>query len=387
MAGRLVIAGAGLASALIARRVALADPDAEITILEASERPFGEHTWSFHDTDVGPADRQWLAPFIACHWESQSVIFPAYSRTFACGYASLTSQLVLDVLKRQPKLKIVTGSRVSGLEATGATLASGQRIEGDCVVDARGFEPSKALVLGYQKFLGLEVELAAPHGLSAPIIMDATVDQIDGYRFVYLLPFSPTRILIEDTRYSDSRDVDVAAFERDILRHAADHKWTIAQRVRHESGSLPIALAFDSHRFWAERSPEVACVGMRAGLFHPTTGYSLGEAVRVANLVADNWPLSSAALAARVRDHAYRRASQHSFYRLLSRMLFKAAKPAERRKVLSRFLRLPQPLVERFYAGETTALDKVRILSGRPPVPVSKAMGLLSERKFLMESA
>lgn len=387
MAGRLVIAGAGLAAALIARRVGLADPDAEITIVEAGERPFGEHTWSFHDTDVDRADQEWLAPFVACRWDSQSVVFPSYSRSFACGYASLTSQQVLEVLGRQPRLNIVTGSRVTGLTATGVTFGNGQRIEADCIIDARGFEPSQALVLGYQKFVGIEVELAAPHGLAAPVIMDATVDQIDGYRFVYLLPFSPTRILIEDTRYSDTRDVDVASFEQDIVAYAASRNWTVARRERHESGSLPIALAFDVRRFWAERSPDVACVGLRGGLFHPTTGYSLGEAVRVANLVADNWPLSSTELAAKVRAHAYARARQQSFYRLLSRMLFKAAKPDQRRKVLSRFLRLPQPLVERFYAGKSSPLDKVRILSGRPPVPVAKAMALLSERKFLMESA
>jgi lycopene beta-cyclase len=171
--------------------VALADPDAEITIVDAGERPFGEHTWSFHDTDVQRADQEWLAPFVACRWDSQSVVFPNYSRSFACGYASLTSQQVLGVLSRQPRLNIVTGSRVTGLTATGLTFGSGERIEGDCVIDARGFEPSQALVLGYQKFVGIEVELVAPHGLAAPVIMDATVDQIDGYRFVYLLPLLP----------------------------------------------------------------------------------------------------------------------------------------------------------------------------------------------------
>src|SRR5690606_33591352 len=123
--------------------------------------------------------------------------------------------------------------------------------------------------------------------------------------------------------------------------------------------------------------------GMRAALFHPTTGYSLPEAVRVANLVAEAWPVGSAALAAKIRDHALTRHRQQGFYRLLNRMLFLAARPDRRHLVLQRFYRLPQPLIERFYAGRTTPADIARILVGKPPVPVHRALACLSERAHL----
>jgi lycopene beta-cyclase len=38
---------------------------------------------------------------------------------------------------------------------------------------------------------------------------------------------------------------------------------------------------------------------------------------------------------------------------------------------------LPEPLVARFYAGRTSSIDKLRILVGKPPVPVSRALGVL----------
>jgi len=72
-----------------------------------------------------------------------------------------------------------------------------------------------------------------------------------------------------------------------------------------------------------------------------------------------------------------------AFYRLLCRMLFRAAQPSERYKVLERFYKLPQPLIERFYAGVSPMSDKARILVGKPPVPVGKAIGCLSERRQL----
>jgi lycopene beta-cyclase len=122
---------------------------------------------------------------------------------------------------------------------------------------------------------------------------------------------------------------------------------------------------------------------MRAALFHPTTGYSLPEAVRVANLVASNWPIGSAELAEKIRRHALERHRQQGFYRLLNRMLFRAAQPDRRHLVLQRFYRLPKPLIERFYAGRTSMGDIVRILTGKPPVPIHRALLCLREAPLL----
>jgi lycopene beta-cyclase len=58
-------------------------------------------------------------------------------------------------------------------------------------------------------------------------------------------------------------------------------------------------------------------------------------------------------------------------------MLFQAAEPERRYLVMQRFYRLPEPLIRRFYAGSLTAADRVRILSGRPPVPLRRALQCL----------
>jgi lycopene beta-cyclase len=63
---------------------------------------------------------------------------------------------------------------------------------------------------------------------------------------------------------------------------------------------------------------------------------------------------------------------------MLSRMLFGAAEPQRRYRMLERFYRLPEPLIERFYAGRSTPADRLRILAGRPPVPVAAAIASLA---------
>jgi lycopene beta-cyclase len=64
---------------------------------------------------------------------------------------------------------------------------------------------------------------------------------------------------------------------------------------------------------------------------------------------------------------------------MLARMLFLAAKPSERYRVLERFYTLDPALIGRFYAGRSTSWDKFRILSGKPPVPVTRALRAVLE--------
>ena len=214
--------------------------------------------------------------------------------------------------------------------------------------------------------------------LDGPILMDATVEQFDGYRFVYTLPFSASRLLIEDTYYSESRALDRVAVKQRVLDYADDQGWRVGGITAEEDGVLPIVLAGDIAAFWAERSVGVPCSGMRAALFHPTTGYSLPEAVRLADEVASLQQLDSVSLDLVVRRRSVETWNRGGFFRLLNRMLFLAADPHLRYRVLERFYRLPEPLIERFYAGRPSLLDRVRVLTGKPPVPLTRALACLA---------
>jgi lycopene beta-cyclase len=202
--------------------------------------------------------------------------------------------------------------------------------------------------------------------------MDATVDQSDGYRFVYCLPFSPHRMLVEDTYYTLDPALDVAELRRRIDAYVAAHGWS-GEVEREEKGVLPVTMGGEVAALWAG-APAVARLGLRGGFFHPTTGYSLPDAVRTALLLARQREFGSGALHALFRGEAERLWKQRGFYRLLNKMLFRAAAPRERYRVLEHFYRLDPALVGRFYAARSGARDKLRILSGKPPVPVTRAL-------------
>jgi len=379
----VVLVGGGLANGLIALRLRALRPDLKVVVVERGETLGGAHTWSHFASDVSGEIDAWLAPLIVHRWAGYAVRFPGFRRELSTEYRAVTSDRFHEVVSAALGEDAWTGIGVEAVEADRVTLSDGRVLEAPCVIDGRGPRRSDALVLGWQKFVGLEVELTAPHGLARPIVMDATVDQLDGYRFLYSLPFSPTRLLIEDTRYSDADRLDRETLKADIAAYAASQGWTIAEIVREEVGILPIALAGDIDAYWRESLlPEV---GLRAALFQPITGYSLPDAARMADEIAALPNLTTASVRACVEARSKQRWGERAYYRLLNRMLFKAAEPTRRHIVLGRFYRLAQPLVERFYAARITLADKARILIGKPPVPVGAAMAVLSERSVFPE--
>src|SRR5271167_3478128 len=224
----VLIVGGGLASSLIALRLKRSRPALRIIVLEREARIGGEHTWSHFATDVSASIEEWLAPLIVCAWPGYDVRFPAHRRTLTTPYRAISSARLHAVMSELLGPDAWLGVEAAEVRADGVRLADGRRLDAPLVIDARGPRRSRQLVLGWQKFLGQEVRLGAPHGLTRPIIMDATVAQLDSYRFVYVLPLAPDRLLIEDTRYSDGPAIDHGELARDIATHADGQGWSIA---------------------------------------------------------------------------------------------------------------------------------------------------------------
>jgi lycopene beta-cyclase len=372
---KLVIAGGGLAGCLAALTFATVRPDVRLLLLEQGDSFGGNHIWSFFEDDVAEEDYWLVEPMIAGRWPGYDVRFPARKRRLPTGYNSLRSDwLDQQVRERLRPDQYRLGAPIASVEAKAVVLGTGERIEADIVVDARGPGSAETLDLAWQKFVGREYRLSAPHGLDRPIVMDACVDQAEGYRFVYCLPFAADRLLIEDTYYSTEAELDRESLGRRIEEYAAAQGWRIAALEREETGVLPVAMGGDFDAFWPE-GDKIARIGLRGGFFHPTTGYSLPDAVRTAILLARQRDLG--ALGPLLRAEAARLWRERRFYRLLNRMLFRAAAPERRYRVLEHFYRLDPALIARFYAARSTRADKMRILSGRPPVSLARALAAL----------
>ncbi|MBB4087004.1 MULTISPECIES: lycopene beta-cyclase CrtY [Sphingomonas] len=374
----VAIVGAGLAGSLVALALKGRHPDLDVRLVDAGDSIGGNHLWSFFGSDVARADRWIVERAVAHAWASYDVAFPAHGRTIAQPYYSIESSRLDRVVRATlPEQALLLGRKALGVSATAVVLADGDRIEAKGVIDTRGTGDLSTLDCGWQKFVGRELALAAPHGRERPVVMDATVKQVDGYRFVYVLPFGADRIFVEDTYYSTSADLNRGAIVPRLERYAAAMDWDVTEVVREEAGVLPVAMGGNFEAYWRSGGAKTPKAGMRAGLFHPTTGYSLPDAIRTASAIAARRDFAGADLHDLTYGLARDAWDARKFYRMLDTMLFRAAEPEERYRVLERFYRLAPGLIGRFYAGQSTMADKARILTGRPPVPIGRAISAL----------
>ena len=372
---RVIIAGGGLAGCLAALALAKRRADVELLLIEQNEAFGGNHVWSFFDTDVDDAHRWVLDGIEASHWPDHEVNFPRRARIIPVGYNSIRSAaLDAQVRGSLDSSQYRLGRKIESVAPTSVVVQGGETFAADVVIDARGLGTMPGLELAWQKFVGRIYRFRAGHRVRRPVIMDATVEQLDGYRFIYQLPISDTELLVEDTYYSASPVLDKDAL-RSRLDIVANGIGSEPESVSEESGVLPVVLGGEVASLWqGEQFPRI---GVRGGFFHPTTSYSLPDAVANAGLLAEQADLSGKSLYSLFRKRAERAWRKRSFFLLLNRMLYRAAEPDEAYRILEHFYRLPPEVISRFYAARLTALDKVRILSGRPPVPIGRALGAL----------
>lgn len=375
----LAIVGGGLAGGLIALAAARARPELSLALIEGGDSFGGNHRWSWFEGDLGAEADALLDNFELTRWQTgYRVRFPGLRRRLPARYRSLASADFDRTLRRLlPQSAILAGCRANALAANGVTIEGGERVSARAVIDCRDFAPTPHLSGGWQLFVGHHIRTPQPHGLTEPIIMDADLPQHGAYRFVYSLPLAAEEIFVEDTYYADRPALDRAALDGRVADYAAAQGWT-GEAIGAEAGVLPVVTGGDAaaHRA-ALATPGVALAGARGLFTHPLTSYTLPFAAETALAVARALPLDGPQLARLLDTRAAAHWRATRFYRLLGRMLFEAAEPEARWRIFARFYRLDPALIARFYAGRSTPGDKARVLMGRPPVPISRAVAAL----------
>lgn len=385
----VAVVGGGLAGGLIALALYRKRPELRIALIESGKTLGGNHRWSWFASDMNADERDLLEAFRQIEWnKGYEVRFPKYRRKLKTGYRSMSSADFHEGLTRlMPEEAFRLGCSAETVDAEGITLEGGERIHARAVIDCRSFVPSEHLRGGWQIFMGRRVRLGEAHGLERPTIMDASIDQVaphgngGAYRFIYVLPLAAHDVFIEDTYYADDPRLDRGAVSSRIDAYCRQYGWDKGEIVGSEVGFLPVLTGGDFTAYQTETRIEgVAMAGARGGFVHPLTSYTVPIAVENALVVAANADLPGAQLAAMFETRGRQHWRRTRFYRLLARMLFFAGEPERRVDIFQRFYTLREGLIERFYAARSNRFDQFRVLCGKPPVSIPRALVALKTR-------
>ncbi len=377
----LAIVGGGLSGGLIALALAKNRPELKVVLVEAEEHFGGSHIWSFFASDIAPENRWLTAPLVTYGWSGHSVSFPDQARDLDGIYYSIESQRLDDLLRATlPAENLLTGKLVKAVSPRLVVLKGGQRINAGGVIDARGHGDLRHLDCGWKKSTGQLLQLSEPHEQTKPIIMDATVEQHDGYRFVHVLPFGMDKLFVEDCYVANKPEHDRLRHTKRIAEYADSKGWKVESVLREETGVLPAIMGGDLDSYWASGSGRVAKAGARGGFFHAVTSQALPEAVRLAVFVAEQDDLDGDRLNMLLKRRAEKHWENGKFYRKLNRKIFRADGSKERGRLWEHLYSLDAGLIARFYVGKSSTADRLRINSGKPPASLGSAVRAITRR-------
>jgi lycopene beta-cyclase len=357
----LLIVGGGLAGCIAALAMAKLRPEVPFLLVEERDHFGGDHLWSFLDREVDAEQRWLIDPLVSMNWDSLYVSFPEFSRKLRLGYSSIASDQLDRVMRETLRPdQYLLNTKAVAVRETELVLPGGEKIRADGAIDARGAANLSMIEVGWHKFVAREFEFPRPHRVDLPVLIDATIDQIEGYHYAYCLPLSETRLRVEDVHYSETSELDRAAINARILAYLELRGWRGGVAGREESGVLPVPLSDDVHAFWRGAAARVAKIGPRGGFFHPANGHAIADAVHTALLLADQRYFDGAALHDLFQAEAAQLWRKRDFYRGFNAAIFDAT-ILERRRIMENFYRLDSELIARFHAGRMGMMDRRKV--------------------------
>ena len=360
----LAILGAGCAGTLLATELRRRRFQGNIELLDGRTDFRGEQRWClWRDRRTSPPDLP-----ISHEWsewqvrdQRQELTLSSHRYVYSHVHAPPFFEEFHARLADDPAVRLRLGCRVDTVKlrpGRGFCVATsqGELTVGE-VIDARhtGADAYRETLAGaapllWQSFVGQVIECAAPRFIPAAVtLMDFRVPFEGGLAFGYVLPFSPTRALVEVAVLAVERPTPSRLLEL-LAGYLAERGDQPTRVLGTEWGELPMtATAF------ATRTPSrVVAIGIGGGAARPSSGYALGRILRstprLAAAILQGKKLAQPTLAPK--------------YRVLDTLFLRLLRDdpaAARRAFLAMFAKVPADRLVRFLIESSSLLDDLRL--------------------------
>ncbi|MGY0392043.1 lycopene cyclase family protein [Bizionia sp. KMM 8389] len=275
-----IIIGNGLAGLQLALQLVSEQTFSQkrIGLIDPKSKNLNDKTWSFWETGSG----KWET-LIYKSWETAHFYSKKTSHTLSLSPYTYKTIRAIDfynhaftVLKSHENVYFIKDTVVSTTE-TSQVVVHGKinTYTASHVFDSRIPKDYKIRITDYtliqQHFKGLIIETENnyfdPNSFS---IMDFRFQYKNSTSFIYMLPFSENKALIEFTFFS-SEIVAEKIYDNGIQKYIRDHLKVDSYKITEkESGNIPMT----DFPFWEYNTPHITKIGTGGGWVKGSTGYA-----------------------------------------------------------------------------------------------------------------
>lgn len=378
----LVIIGGGCAGFSLASKLSeYGEKAPKVLILEQRKNYTNDRTWCFWDIDH-PAYQS-----LASHaWSTFEVANRERVHHFDCNqhpYLMLESQQFYEAAIKQisnhPKIQLMLGQEVlsapintdQGWHISTAHTAFTARQ----VIDTRPpkqMKPQDSVL--WQSFVGYEIQTQSDcFSPEKMVLMDFDHTFEHGLAFIYILPTSEKKALIEYTVFSENiipKQQLITRLKKSITQKIDRQSYEL---LRVEHGTLPMGYALTQQY----KSPTYLYAGLFAGAARPSSGYAFQRIQSWANKCAQSI-VSEQKLYASPKEQWVQSSMDGLFLNVIKNNPTRAASLFE-----DLFNRCELNTVVKFMSDQATLGDYLRIIKSLPPGPFIKALpGFVIQKIF-----
>lgn len=370
----LIIAGGGMSGLSLAWYLAKGGYDGQVLIIDSTFAPVNDKTWCFWTKDTPPFReiiyRTWNKAFFSALDMNAFLYLKDYSyHAIRCGDFK---ELVLTELKKHSNFDLLeenilditsNSSKAVLLTKNSDTYLANHIFQS--VFKPNWKQPKYPLI---QHFLGFEIE--TEHSVFDPAtftIMDFDESFDQGVAFMYVLPFSHDKALLEFTVFSDSV-FDKEIYEKKIENYM-DKKFGLHvseyKVKRTEYGEIPM----QDLDYQPTYEKNIINLGTMGGLTKPSTGYTFLRTQEYTKKLADS------IISGEKPMYPTRSRFRYRYYDLLLLHILSSSKEESLQVFHDLFKNNKFDDVLSFLSEKSTFAQDLKIMSSVPSVPFFKAIG------------
>ena len=367
-----IICGAGASGLLLANAMIKDDffRDKKILLIEKDSKSINDRTWGLWDDKTNV-----LESIVYKSWDNAEFIGQSFKKHFLLEPYKYKMVKAIDFYSHFLE-KVNNASNCKYVNASISEIVSNQT--NNYVKTSIGNFNSKIIFsslpktekikfirypLLNQSFIGWTIETEEDIFDDKTItLMDFDRDQKDETRFIYVLPFSSKRALVEYTLFSEKiiSDQDYEKGIKEYLSEKGIEKYNIIEK---EKGNIPMTC----FPFEKSNTNQLIYIGTAGGWTKPSTGYTIKNAIEktkeIVSLIKSNKPLEN-----------FNKRNRFWYYDLILLDVLKSTK-GNGYKAFSYMFKKNNPMkILKFLDEKTNLFEELPILLSVNKIPFIKAL-------------